>query len=155
MSGARARRPWSDTGWPVLAGVACGTGLVAGSVVLGPLAILLVFAVMGLGIGPTMWSILEQLGRPDASRAVWVAVEWALGITVAVGLVGGLRWWGVGIALVPAITSPALLRRMFAGLTRTERVERRATEAARTRRAFDEIIAFGYSSAGGDESRRD
>lgn len=153
MTSARRHATYADA-WCVLAGVVSGVGLLAGSLTLGVLAMAVVLATLSLAVGSTLWSVLEQCGRPSVRPAARIGAVSGFGCTVATGLVSGLGvWGGVAFGLVVLVAPPVV---GLAGrqVGRLAHEERRAQAEVELRRTFDEIIAHGYSAPSGGDERR-
>ncbi|MGC4109048.1 MAG: hypothetical protein QM747_01145 [Nocardioides sp.] len=153
MSTRRREHRWYDSGWWALAGLVSGAGLIAGTVTVGPLVLVVTFVAMGLAIGPTVWSILDQMDRPEVGTSLRIATASAWCVTVAVGLFAGLHVWATPVLALTVVTSPTVLRPLLARATRAARDERERAEVARLRQDFDEIIAYGFTAHTGDDER--
>jgi hypothetical protein len=136
----RARRhPWYDVGWPLLAGLAAGLGLVAAYRWTGPVIFVVALAVLELTIAPIVWSLLTELGHSVRGVVVRISPTAALGALAVLGLADVVGAWTFAIGGLVLVTSP-----LVSGWTRGgfgARLTERVSPRTGTRRRFDEIVA--------------
>lgn len=142
MSRARSHL-WYDGAWPVLAGLVAGAGLVAAYRWTGPTRFLVVLAVLGLTVAPVGWGLLTELGFGHRV-ALRVAPLTAVPLVAVIGLAGAIGAWTYLVVALAVATSPLL--RGWSRLGPRGLVVGWSAPAARTRRAFDDIVAHGFAA---------
>ena len=135
------RHPWYDVGWPVLAGLVAALGVVTAYRSLGLFSVVAAFVLVELTVAPTAWSIVTELGKPGRPAVVEVAPACALAVVVLMGLVSALGGWSLAFVALVVLTSPLMGRR-----GRQRLVRRYGSDRAETLRAFDEIVAHGWTA---------
>jgi hypothetical protein len=136
---------WRDNLWPPLAGTVVVVGLVGAINAYGVIGLLLGLTILSPFAVVTWWGLSDELGI-DRSSAVRRGLETALGVLVLLGLCELFPLYGLVIAGVPALTSPAAL-----GLAARLRRRRRRQSAAADlvdpdvldRRFHDIVSRFG------------
>jgi hypothetical protein len=143
---SRRGHPWYDGGWPLLAGVVSGGGIVAAEVTLGPLATVGLFAAVALVAAPSTWSILSESGHSEIRMTVRITVGIALAVLVAAGWISVADGWGFLPLVVVGATSPPLLRRTVSRSRSMTEATRSHPEVDEMRREFDAIIRYSFTS---------
>jgi hypothetical protein len=141
MDLSRTRHPWYDVGLPVLAGLVCALGVVAAYRSLGLFSVVAAFVLVELTVAPTAWSIVTELGKPGRPAVLEVGPACALGVVVLMGLVSATGAWSLAFVALVVLTSPLMRRR-----GRQRLVRRYGSDRAETLRAFDEIVAHGWTA---------
>jgi hypothetical protein len=137
---------WHDTGWPALAGVIAGLGVVGCATTMGPLATAGIFVAVALVTAPSTWSILSETTHTGVGRIASLTGYIALGVVMAAGWISVADGWGLIPLVVAGATSPWVLDLATSRSRSASRATRARQEAFETRRAFDEIIRNSYSS---------
>jgi hypothetical protein len=136
---------WEDGGWPLLAGLVSGSGIVASVTTLGPLATAGLFAAVAFVAAPSTWSILTESGQGELRQVARITLGIALVVLAAAGWISVADGWGVIPLVVVAATSPTVLRWTILRSRHTTEETRTRQEVDDLRREFDEIIRYGFS----------
>jgi hypothetical protein len=116
---------WRDSLWPPLAGIVVFVGLAGALNAYGVVGLLLAVTILAPFAVVTWWGLSDELGI-DRSSAVRRGLETALGVLVLLGLCELFPRYGLVIAALVALTSPASLGL----LARVRRGQRRHSAAA-------------------------
>lgn len=133
-------RAWTDTVWPVVAGVVAAVGLVEVGRLVGPLAVLLIVVGLWLFIATVTYGAASESGlRLRAASRIGllssVSVVALLGIT---NLAPAAGWF---VALGVGVTSPALLDRLAPQLRSVTRwTSRRSPSSPPDQAAIDQTF---------------
>lgn len=138
----RWSHPWYDGGWPVLAGLGVGGGLVAAYTWMGPLELVVSLVVLEVTVAPIAWCVLTEFGG-NARGVTFRVAPWAALATMAVvGFAQPFGSWTILLGAVVLVTSP-LLRGWTEFGVRRALADRFAPQSGTWQR-FDEIVAhFG------------
>ena len=140
----RQARPhlWYDVAWPVVAGAATGTGLLAAYRWTGPLIFGIALVALEATIAPLAWTVMTELGHDTRGVVLRRAPSVAVGALAMVGLADALGSWCFVVGAFVLMTSP-LVRGWTRGALQ-DSLAGRVSPRAETRRRFDEIVAgFG------------